>query len=485
MLYLSAALCILWGLLCLTVSGEANYIVLFRWAVFIPLFIIALNLPDKAVIWHSLIAAGTVQSVIVVMQQTGVVASHNPFFRLTGFMGNPGLMGGFQAVALTACAVCLKERRYATPAGICSIFIIYSIVVSCSRAALLAALSGSALPYGKNISAFFKKHRWGVVVLTVICIAGAAGVYLCRSDSADARLLIWRVSLDIIGDNPVFGIGPGQFRSVYMLYQAAYLAQNPLSGFALVADNAAYPYNEFIRIAVEQGFIGLSAFLLMVYSAARNSSDSGAFAPLVALLLFSCFSYQIDKPATAILFPILFGACGGNPDRKAGKAFVAGSSALLLISAICIYIFRTHTEKEIEKMWSGYDNGAAERLERRLPHIYTDIRFNSVYFNLFRRYEEMRDTSLLDFILPTCENWCDIGNFYHKTGNQELVEAYFREAAYMIPTRLVPKYYLWRLLNEQGREDDAARIAKIIMNQPVKVENTTILHIRQEVRKSL
>ena len=73
MLYLSAGIYILWGLICLTISGEANYIVLFRWAVFIPLFIIAFNLPDKNVIWLSLIAVGTVQSVIVVMQQTGII----------------------------------------------------------------------------------------------------------------------------------------------------------------------------------------------------------------------------------------------------------------------------------------------------------------------------------------------------------------------------------------------------------------------------
>ena len=40
-------------------------------------------------------------------------------------------------------------------------------------------------------------------------------------------------------------------------------------------------------------------------------------------------------------------------------------------------------------------------------------------------------------------------------------------------------------MNEQGREDESARIAKMIMEQPVKVENTMTLRIRQEVRESL
>ena len=78
-LYLSAALYILWGVLCMIVSKEINYIVLFKWAVFIPLFTIAGSLMNKNVIYFSLIAIGMVQSMIVIMQQIGVFASHNPF----------------------------------------------------------------------------------------------------------------------------------------------------------------------------------------------------------------------------------------------------------------------------------------------------------------------------------------------------------------------------------------------------------------------
>ena len=91
------------------VSKEINYIVLFKWAVFIPLFTIAGSLMNKNVIYFSLIAIGMVQSMIVIMQQIGVFASHNPFFPIIGFMGNPGIMGGFQAIAMTACIVYLKK----------------------------------------------------------------------------------------------------------------------------------------------------------------------------------------------------------------------------------------------------------------------------------------------------------------------------------------------------------------------------------------
>lgn len=486
MLYLCAESYILWGLLCMIVSGEVNYIVLFRWAVFVPLFIIAFNLPNKNAIRLSLIAVGIVQSIVVIMQQAGVIANHNPFFRLTGFIRNPGAMGGFQAIAMTAGAICLKKRHYVIPLSICSALIIYSIVASGSRAAWIAALSGAVLTSRKPISTFLRSHRWGIAVLISFCISCAAVLYLIRPESADARLLVWRTSLGIICDNPIFGIGPGQFRSAYMLYQADFFAQHPLSRYAFVADNAAYPYNEFIRIAVEQGIIGLGIFLLTVYAAVENSSDPDAVALLTALLLFSCFSFPIDKPATAVLFPILFGACGKGYDGKTGKILASASGAVLLLFSICIFAFRADTKKDIERMRSEYDEGAEEGLEHRLPHIYTDIRFNSDYFCLVWKYAEMRqDTLAFIFLLPTCENWCDVGKFYYATGNDELAEKYFREAAAMIPTRLLPKYYLWKILKRQNKKDEAERMAKIIIKQPVKVENTITLRIRQEVKKSL
>lgn len=187
----------------------------------------------------------------------------------------------------------------------------------------------------------------------------------------------------------------------------------------------------------------------------------------------------------AMLFPILLGTCANNYKTTSDKSLLITSSTILLFSIVCIAFFWTNTEKDIKDMRKAYNRKGAESLAHKLPHIYTDIRFNSLYFNLVQKYEEMQDTILFCFALPSCENWCDIGNFYYRTGNMELAEKYFCQATDMIPTRLLPKYYLWKLLNEQNREDEAVKMAKIIMEQPIKVENTTTLRIRQEVKTSL
>ena len=89
----------------------------------------------------------------------------------------------------------------------------------------------------------------------------AVGLYFYRSGSADARLLIWRVSLDMIADRPLTGFGPGNFPRYYMLYQADWFRAHPDSEFAAVADNAVYSFNEYIKLAVEEGLPGLLLFV--------------------------------------------------------------------------------------------------------------------------------------------------------------------------------------------------------------------------------
>lgn len=101
------------------------------------------------------------------------------------------------------------------------------------------------------------KERGGGGYLIPVCVAVlaafAVGLYFYRSGSADARQLIWRVSLDMIADRPLTGFGPGNFPRYYMLYQADWFRAHPDSEFAAVADNAVYPFNEYIKLAVETG----------------------------------------------------------------------------------------------------------------------------------------------------------------------------------------------------------------------------------------
>lgn len=48
---------------------------------------------------------GVVQAIYAIGQQAGYIASNHHLFPITGLMGNPGQMGGFQAVAFLSAAL--------------------------------------------------------------------------------------------------------------------------------------------------------------------------------------------------------------------------------------------------------------------------------------------------------------------------------------------------------------------------------------------
>lgn len=58
-------------------------------------------------------------------------------------------------------------------------------------------------------------------------------------------------------------------------------------------------------------------------------------------------------------------------------------------------------------------------------------------------------------------------------------------ASFMVPTRIMPNYKLWKLFVEKENYGTADKYAEKIMSQHLKVENTVTLTIKGEVLKYL
>ncbi len=412
-------------------------------------------LPGKKWMLCALVSVGIVQSVVAVLQQCSLVESNHPFFEVTGFFGNPGQMGGFQAVAFVAAWLLLKGLRkqaFRVVAFLSMLVIAYSLVLADSRAALLAAVCGVCVIYWHAIVAFFRRKKWLVVPAVATCACVALAFYLYRSGSADARLLVWRVSAGMVADCPWLGHGPGGFVREYMLYQADYFAEHPDSVFAMVADNAAYPYNEALHVLIEYGAVGLVivvAIFAVIFRTARNGSS---LAPIVALLVFSMFSYPGYKLGLFVLFPITAGIAGKDMKLPVRNMMVP----LVILSLSIFFLCYMIVKKQI-----------AER-----PFI-------------LDCYPYAVTEDVIPFLRPTCENWCLIGDYYIECGMYEEAEYYYSTASNMIPSRMLPFYSLWKLYLAHGLEDAAAVVARRIVEQSVKVENTYTLRCRTEVRRWL
>ncbi len=80
---------------------------------------------------------------------------------------------------------------------------------------------------------------------------------LAYRSSANSRIMIWRSALMIGRDNPVFGIGPGNFQKHYLDYQKKF--SEPYLEWAV-----PQPHNIFLAFWLETGIFGLAGFVMIL-----------------------------------------------------------------------------------------------------------------------------------------------------------------------------------------------------------------------------
>jgi len=135
----------------------------------------------------------------------------------------------------------------------------------------------------------------------------AVGVYSLRDDSGSVRLIVWRESLAMLIDHPVFGAGlAGYSQELAPYHQAKYI------------EIFMYPHNLILNFWSEIGLIGLIGFFwIVVLAVVANvrlvlSGRSGWLAPALlaafaALLVHGLVDVPYFKNDLAMIFWMLIG----------------------------------------------------------------------------------------------------------------------------------------------------------------------------------
>ena len=140
-----------------------------------------------------------------------------------------------------------------------------------------------------------------------------------QDPSINTRLLIWKTTLEMIKDRPIFGSGIGTFKMNYLNYQAEFLKNNPY--YIKYSVKAGEAHNEYLQMWAEIGIIGLGIFMgiiLMFYSLIidylkKNDSDKdkiivfGLVLGITCFLIHSLFTFPLHVPALGITFFTLVG----------------------------------------------------------------------------------------------------------------------------------------------------------------------------------
>ena len=182
------------------------------------------------------------------------------------------------------------------------------VLLSCPRAGWVTLL---VLAFLYLIIVYRPKNRWRrtlcIVLLTLSSVAILSWGYIQKQDSADGRWLIWKNGIEMFKDAPLFGHGYNAVENEYMDYQAAYLQQHADSKDAYVADNVKHLFCEPLEVAVRHGLLGCLLLSVLIYTILRlyfqqkTREKTTALFSLVALAVFSLFSYPTTYPFTWLM----------------------------------------------------------------------------------------------------------------------------------------------------------------------------------------
>lgn len=532
------------GLLSLAflIAGLANaYVHLETWLIFIIYyFLLSHRLSDKAPVGHryllwSILSVASVEAVVGILQTYSLdPVGLSGYFKVVGTFGNPDHFAGFivpavpVGLSLYHTETTSQGRRAALLLTLTVVFILPAAFI---RSSWLAVAVGVATFYGlKNgseIRKFFGRGKLSSILpLVAVPFIGVIGylLYILRPMSAIARLLIWRLTWNIVKQHPIFGIGYDDYAVQYMNFQAKFF-QRPINieNYAMVAGNVNMAHNEYLQLFAEAGIIGLLCFLFVIFFVYRDSLRAisvqgasyetktylaGSLGGLAAILTSSFFSFPLHiVPTMVVFFSLLASASSiekGASSRREGSAGRIFSFTLrrfgsillsLVLFTLSMFLFaQVHNEFASYRVWTD-----AFRLSLSGQYSESIARYRSVYATLngngkfhfmlggtyvaagmYREGVSELEKSRSNYNDP--EIYIALGTAYEKVGNLQKAIANYTEAGYMMPHWMYPHYLMANLYYKNHDLEKSWVQAKTVVNMPIKVESQAVDQMKSEMR---
>lgn len=400
-----------------------------------------------------------------------------------------------------------ESFKYYIPSIYCILGVAGSAVLG-SRSFILGY--GAALCF-----ALFSLYNFRVS-LKQITIAGLAGtvaaavlMIFVKTDSSLGRLLIYKISLKMLGDHYVHGVGWGRFFYVYREYQEAYFSNGHYTiKELLLADNTGTAFNDYLQFVIEGGLLGalilIAVFLFLVISvrkALRGPQSSlliVAISQLIALSVAAMFMHVFERPVFQALAAISISIIAGSAFIRTRRLLWSSSVSLLAILAIAWfhYGFRLMHYKSYERydgarelFQIGYLSEACGEYRDLYPVLKDDIGFLSDYSTALSALGEDKMAVILMQQLVKKNNssifYTKLAERYVSNGNYPEAERAYRHAINMVPNRFISRYGLFLLYQKTSQLEKARMTGQEIMQLPVKIPSDRVKQIRESVRKTL
>lgn len=468
-----------------------------------------------------LMGFGAMEALHGLGQITGIYPSNHSLFVLTGTFYNPGPYSGYLAavlpIALHRMLVSNGKKDRLSVAqyyfSMCVLLLICCVLpAGMSRAAWFASLISCGYVvlrvYRVKVKSFVSKHRYAVSGVLIVGALLASSAYFMKRDSADGRLLIWKITSQAIASSPCGEENGRTFSAIYGDAQERYFTNCEYSeSEAWVAGTPDFAFNEYLQIAVEYGvwvsILLVTVLLVLSMIAGGRKQLAGIDGCLVSLMVFACFSYPLHIPAIVSVWLLtLMVLCGEGLvmiKRKRNAVavllpvVVAGLTASMDMYGI--YSERTRAVREWMPVRVLYHSGAFNAAAEEYGKLYDKMSWNKDFcFEYGRALYKARSYGKAEEVLlkamevsgdPMILNM--LGRNAQESGEYGKAEKYLLRSTRRLPERVYPHYLLVKLYAEPEYFDriKLIREAECVLNAEPKVNSTAIREMRQEVKKIL
>ncbi len=436
-----------------------------------------------------------------------------------GTYQNTGTFGGAVSVSLVVLLAMLlltsgSRLNPFVKKGMVLLLVFYGVIVvsSGSRAAVLSVVvTGGYLLFLKYKHSFFilstGKRRSRGILIASLGIALSGVLYLLRTDSVKGRFFIWGRSMDMIKDNFWFGLGPNGFQNNYMLYQSGFIKQNPQNPLACFADDNLFAFNEWLRIFAEQGIIGVLLLGVLVFAIVRTlvkvfkedrrgsqmSNAVIASAILLSVSVFSCFSYPLYYFQFKVLLTIAIASVAGVRVLTIDAYRIDNNKVLninILFGVIILIaaIWGVSLGKQKLAAFSQWNRAtknmafnkelALKQFKNCRNELSGCVSFLNMYGTIlhasqhYKEAEEVFSESLK--VRPAYYATVGLGKAYVGNNCTQKAMKLWKEASFMIPTRVEPHYLILKQL--WLNNDSAGFYANYnqLMKQKIKINSLKV-----------
>ena len=478
------------------------------------------SIVSESVQWV-LMGFGAVEALHGLGQIAGIYPSNHSLFVLTGTFYNPGPYSGYLAAVLPIALYRMlifngKKDRLSVVQyyfSMCVLLLICCVLpAGMSRAAWFASLISCGYvvlrTYHVKVKSFVSEHRYAVLGVFFVGALFASGAYFMKRESADGRLLIWKITSQAIAGNPWGERNGRDFSAIYGDAQERYFTDCAYSkSEAWVAGTPDFAFNEYLQIAVEYGIwvsaLFITVLLVLSMIAWSRKHLAGVGGCLVSLMVFACFSYPLHIPAIVSVWLLtVMVLCGEGLAMIKRKLNAVAVQLVVVVTGLTVsvnmygmYSARTQSVREWMPVRVLYHSEAFDSASEEYGKLYDKMSWNNDFCFEYGRalYKAGSYSEAEEVLLKAMKVSGDpmilniLGRNAQESGEYGKAEMYLLRSTYRLPERVYPHFLLVKLYAEPLYFDriKLIREAEYVLNTEPKVNSTAIREMRQEVKKIL